>query len=233
LSEPSSNARAAHRHRQNSFRERRFIHAAGHSPYQTHLPAHPVNWHYLPMSDHEYNLALAEVGTIRLRKSFIATLCELAGSRRSYRADDWRPRPLGDGALRERFPNRFLNVGVAEQKKKHDRLGDRPCGSRLSAIRIFDRNFRSIAAVRVYPQRPRASSLPVRIVGMGMGFEYGHSGPTHYGVEDVSVLRTLPGLTIVIPADSDQAANAIRDTSNASGPVYYSLGKDDKISVQD
>jgi len=39
-----------------------------------------VNWHYLPMSDHEYNLALAELETIRLRKSFIATLCELAAA---------------------------------------------------------------------------------------------------------------------------------------------------------
>jgi transketolase len=71
----------------------------------------------------------------------------------------------------------------------------------------------------------------VRIVGMGMGFEYGHAGPTHHAVEDVAALRTLPGLSIVIPADPAQAETALRETWNTLGPVYYSLGKDDRASV--
>jgi transketolase len=87
-----------------------------------------------------------------------------------------------------------------------------------------------------FPQRfirngPVAHNLPVRIVGMGAGFEYGYSGRTHYALEDIGVLRTLPGLTVAIPADSAQAAAAIRQTRDLPGPVYYSLGKDDTISV--
>ena len=68
--------------------------------------------------------------------------------------------------------------------------------------------------------------LDVRVVGMGMGFEYGHSGPTHFGVEDVAVMRTLPGITVVIPADFEQTVAAIRDTQDVLGPIYYSLGRE-------
>jgi transketolase len=66
---------------------------------------------------------------------------------------------------------------------------------------------------------------------MGMGFEYGSSGATHYALEDVGALRLLPGLTIVIPASSPQAAAAVRATRDLRGPVYYSLGKDDSTSM--
>jgi transketolase len=64
-----------------------------------------------------------------------------------------------------------------------------------------------------------------------MGFEYGASGATHYALEDVAALRTLTGLTIVIPASPAQAVTAIRDTHTLDGPIYYSLGKDDKTVV--
>src|ERR1035437_1233543 len=64
-----------------------------------------------------------------------------------------------------------------------------------------------------------------------MGFEYGHAGPTHHAVEDIGVLRTMPGLSIVVPADSPQAGSAIRKTADLPGPIYYSLGKDDRCLV--
>ncbi len=66
---------------------------------------------------------------------------------------------------------------------------------------------------------------------MGMGFEYGHGGPSHYALEDVAALRTLPGLTIVIPADSPQTSTALTKTYDLPGPIYYSLGKDDRTLV--
>jgi transketolase len=164
-----------------------------------------------------------------LRKAFIATLCELA-------ADDDRivllTGDLGHLALepfRERFPHRFLNVGVAEQNMIGLATGMAEAGFLPYAYSIA--TFAALRPLEFIRNGPVLHQLPVRIVGMGMGFEYGHSGPTHYGVEDIAVLRTLPGLTIVIPADSDQAANAIRDTAKVSGPVYYSLGKDDRVRV--
>jgi transketolase len=164
-----------------------------------------------------------------LRKAFIATLCELAA------LDDRIVLMTGDlGHLamepfRERFPNRFLNVGVAEQNMIGLATGMAEAGVLPYAYSIA--TFAALRPFEFIRNGPVLHQLPVRIVGMGMGFEYGHSGPTHYGIEDIAVLRTLPGLTIVIPADSDQAANAIRDTYKLAGPVYYSLGKDDKITA--
>ena len=66
---------------------------------------------------------------------------------------------------------------------------------------------------------------------MGMGFEYGHGGPSHYALEDIGALRTFPGLTVVIPADSAQTTTALHATRDLPGPVYYSLGKDDRTFV--
>jgi transketolase len=74
---------------------------------------------------------------------------------------------------------------------------------------------------------PVPHRLPVRVVGVGAGFAYGHSGPTHYALEDVAALRTLPDLAIVVPADSQQTETSMRRTWDRPGPIYYSLAKDD------
>ena len=73
--------------------------------------------------------------------------------------------------------------------------------------------------------------LPVRVVGVGGGFEYGSAGPTHHGLEDIGVMRLQPGLTVVAPADHLQTSTAVRRTWDLPGPVYYRLGKDDRTSV--
>ena len=164
-----------------------------------------------------------------MRKAFVDSLCALAAAdpRVVLLTGD-----LGYLALepfRERFPGRFFNAGVAEQNMIGVATGLAEAGLRPYAYSIAP--FASLRPFEFIRNGPVAHRLPVRIVGMGMGFEYGHSGPTHYALEDVAVLRTLPGLTVVIPADSAQASTAIRDTQDLPGPIYYSLGKDDRISV--
>jgi transketolase len=164
-----------------------------------------------------------------LRKAFIATLCDLAAANDRIVLLTGDLGHLAMEPFRERFPDRFFNAGVAEQNMIGLATGLAEAGFLPYAYSIA--TFAALRPLEFIRNGPVLHRLPVRVVGMGMGFEYGHSGHTHYGIEDVGVLRTLPGLTIVIPADSDQAANAIRDTHNLSGPVYYSLGKDDKIAV--
>jgi transketolase len=78
---------------------------------------------------------------------------------------------------------------------------------------------------------PILHRLPVRIVGIGGGFEYGHAGTTHYGLEDLAVMRIHPALAVVAPADHRQACSALAATWNLPGPVYYRVGKDDSITV--
>jgi transketolase len=163
-----------------------------------------------------------------LRKAFIDSLCDLA-------ARDERvcllTADLGYMALepfRERFPHRFMNVGVAEQNMIGVATGMAEAGLLPFAYSISP--FAALRPFEFIRNGPVLHRLPVRIVGMGMGFEYGHAGPTHYGVEDVGALRTMPGLQIVIPADGAQTGTALRATAG-SGAVYYSLGKDDQATV--
>jgi len=133
--------------------------------------------------------------------------------------------------FRERFPTRFINVGVAEQN-----LIGIATGMAEAGLRPYVYSIAAFAALRPFEfirNGPVMHNLPVRIVGMGGGFDYGHAGPTHYATEDVAVLRTLPGLAIVIPADSGQAATALKLTADLDRPVYYCLGRDDSQAVKD
>jgi transketolase len=162
-----------------------------------------------------------------LRRAFVETLCDLA------RQDDRIVLLTGDlgymalEPFRDRFPSRFINAGVAEQNMIGVATGLAEGGFFPYAYSIAP--FASLRPFEFIRNGPVAHRLPVRIVGMGMGFEYGHSGPTHYALEDIGVLRTLPALSIVAPGDSQQAATAVRATSGYPGPVYYSLGKDDRM----
>jgi transketolase len=130
---------------------------------------------------------------------------------------------------RARFPKRFVNMGVAEQNMIGVATGLAEAGFIPYAYSIA--TFAALRPFEFIRNGPVLHKLPVRIIGMGMGYEYGHAGPTHHALEDIGALRTLTGLTVVIPADPLQAAAAIRATASLSGPVYYSLGKGDHLSV--
>jgi len=164
-----------------------------------------------------------------LRKAFIDALTTLAA------ADERVILLTGDlgymvmEPFRAKFPQRFINVGVAEQNMIGVATGLAEAGFIPYAYSIA--TFASLRPFEFIRNGPVLHRLPVRIVGMGMGFEYGHAGPSHYALEDIGVLRTLPGLTIVIPADSRQTTTAFAKTRHVSGPVYYSLGKDDRALV--
>lgn len=164
-----------------------------------------------------------------MRKAFIDTLSDLAA------ADERIILLTGDlgymvmEPFRARFPDRFINVGVAEQNMIGVATGLAEAG--LLPYTYSIATFASLRPFEFIRNGPVLHHLPVRMVGMGMGFEYGHGGPSHYALEDVGALRTLPGLTVVIPADSGQTITAMRETANLPGPVYYSLGKDDRTFV--
>lgn len=164
-----------------------------------------------------------------MRKAFVESLCcaAAADQRVLLLTGD-----LGFMALepfRDRFPSHFFNVGVAEQNLIGIATGLAEAGFIPYAYSIAA--FASLRPFEFIRNGPVLHHLPVRIVGMGMGFEYGHAGPSHYALEDVCVMRTLPGLTVVIPADSAQTRTAMERTRTLPGPVYYSLGKDDRAVV--
>jgi transketolase len=158
-----------------------------------------------------------------MRVAFIETLMELA-------AKDGRvcllTGDLGFTVL-ERFaqayPRRFFNVGVAEA----DMVG-LATGLALDGWVPYLYSIAAFASMRPYEQirnGPVLHRLPVRIIGIGGGFAYGHAGATHYALEDLSLMRTQPGLTVIAPADPAQARSALLEAHGLEGPVYFQIGK--------
>ena len=164
-----------------------------------------------------------------MRQAFFQTLAELA---------ERDPRillltgDLGYLALEpfaDQFPDRFFNVGVAEQN-----MVGLATGLAEAGFIPFVYSIVPFAVLRPYEfirNGPIQHQFPVRIVGVGGGLEYGTNGLSHYGLEDIAVLRAQPGLTIIAPADGPQTRRAVAATWDQPGPVYYRLGKDDKAIV--
>ena len=164
-----------------------------------------------------------------MRKAFVETLTGLAAR---------NPRillltaDLGYMALEpfaDAYPGRFFNVGVAEQN-----MVGLATGLAEAGFIPFVYSINPFAVLRPYEfirNGPIQHCLPVRIVGVGGGFEYGTNGLSHYGLEDVAVMRAQPGITVIAPADSGQTRSAIAASWDLPGPVYYRIGKDDKAVV--
>lgn len=164
-----------------------------------------------------------------MRGAFVKTLVDLA-------AQDTRvillTGDLGFMALEpfaEKYPDRFFNAGVAEQNMVGEATGLAGAG-----FIPFVYSITPFVVLRPYEfirNGPIHHRLPVRIVGIGAGFDYSHQGITHFGLEDVGIMRIQPGLTVIAPADALQTETAIRATWDLPGPVFYRLGKNGKKIV--
>lgn len=123
----------------------------------------------------------------------------------------------------ERFPDRFLNAGVAEQNMVGVATGLAEAGMIPFVYSIA--TFATMRPFEFIRNGPVLHQLPVRIVGMGGGFEYGNNGTTHYSLEDVGILRMQRGLTVIVPADDAHARGAFHQTYALNQPIYYRLSK--------
>jgi transketolase len=132
---------------------------------------------------------------------------------------------LGFGFLepfRDRFPKRFFNVGVAEGN-----LIGLATGMGEDGFVPFTYTMAAFALPRAFEvvrNGPVAHGLPVRIVGVGGGFDYGTDGATHYALDDLALARALGEIDIFVPADATQASDAVRALARREGPAYLRLG---------
>lgn len=158
-----------------------------------------------------------------MRDSFVECLTELAGNDERVMlvtAD------LGFGIFNtfiERFPDRFLNVGVAEQSM----IGT-STGLALEGWTVFAYSIGNFATLRCLEQiRNDAAyhSANVNIVCSGGGFTYGNLGMSHHATEDLAVMRALPGVTVVAPCDPFETAQATRALAAADGVGYLRIEK--------
>ena len=68
-------------------------------------------------------------------------------------------------------------------------------------------------------------NLPVKLIGNGGGLVYAPLGPTHQAIEDISILRTLPNMSIIAPCDSVEMKKLIQDTVTLKSPLYVRIAK--------
>lgn len=127
------------------------------------------------------------------------------------------------------FPDRFFNVGVAEQNMIGLATGLAEAGFVPFAYSIAP--FATLRPYEFIRNGPALHNLPVRIVGIGGGMEYGINGISHYALEDVAVMRAQPNMTVIAPADHEQARQALLESAAIPGPIYFRLGKDDTTLV--
>jgi len=122
-----------------------------------------------------------------------------------------------------RFPDRFFQMGVAEQ----DMIGT-AAGLALAGFVPFATTFAVFATSRANEQVRLAvayNRANVKIACTHGGLSVGEDGATHQALEDLATMRALPGMTVVAPADAREAAKATRAAASHMGPVYLRLGR--------
>jgi transketolase len=125
--------------------------------------------------------------------------------------------------FKEVAPERFFNCGIAEANMMSLAAGMALSGLRpvIYTITPFTTT-RCLEQIRVGVAYHQA---PVVIVGTGSGLSYAELGPTHHSLEDLAILRTLPGMNVAAPADSAELVAQLREALTLSAPSYIRIGK--------
>lgn len=158
-----------------------------------------------------------------MRDAFIRTLLSLAQADRRIVL---LTGDLGFGVLnefREKCPEQLINVGVAEQN-----LAGVGAGMALSGHVVFTYSIGNFPTLRCLEQVRNDicyHGANVKIVTVGGGLAYGALGYTHHAVEDLAVMRALPGLAVVAPGDPVEVERLVPQIAAYPGPVYLRLGR--------
>ena len=154
-----------------------------------------------------YGAALAELGE---KYDFLVLDADLAAATKT-------------GVFKKKFPERFFDCGIAE--------GNMACvaaGIATTGKVVFASSFAMFAAGRAFEQVRNAIGYPhlnVKIGATHAGITVGEDGATHQCNEDIALMRTIPGMTIISPADADEAYAAVEAAINFYGPVYLRFGR--------
>ena len=125
--------------------------------------------------------------------------------------------------IRKKCPKQFLDVGVAEQNMISLAAGMALCGKSVYCYSIIP--FLTLRACEQVRVDVCYHNLNVKLVGMGAGFTYGQEGFTHFGIEDMAVMRSMPNMTVVVPDTIENAVRAAELSVHFKGPLYIRLGR--------
>lgn len=157
-----------------------------------------------------------------MREAYVNVLLEIARSNPAVLCLD-----SDVGGLERTFgaelPQQYLNMGIAEAN-----LISSAAGLASAGHVVFVNTMATFATSRAAEQLRLdvvLNHLNVKVIGTHAGFSAGHLGPTHWCLEDLASVRTMPALRVLVPADADEAAQAVRLAAQVSGPVYVRLGR--------
>ena len=155
-----------------------------------------------------FGKALVELG--KENKDVIVLTADLAGATKT-------------SLFEKEFPDRFINVGIAEQN-----LIGISAGLATTGKIPFASTFAMFAAGRAYDQIRNSVAYPklnVKICGTHAGVTVGEDGATHQMLEDLSLMRSIPNMTVLCPSDDAQTKWAIKEMAKFDGPVYIRLAR--------
>jgi transketolase len=166
-----------------------------------------------------------------MRKAFITTL--LAEAKKNPRIM-LLTGDLGFTVFEEyiaRFPDQFINVGVAESN-----MVGIAAGLAMTGKTVLCYSIASFATARTYEQVKidiAAHDATVILVGSGAGLSYSTASITHHSLDDIGLMRLIPGMTVLSPGDNIEAAWCLRQAIALKKPAYLRLSKQDEPDVHD
>ena len=123
----------------------------------------------------------------------------------------------------DKFPERFYNVGIAEQN-----MFGIAAGLAKAGLIPFASTMAVFACLRAGEQVRTDiayQNLPVKIIATHAGISFGHAGTTHHCTEDFAIMRAIPNMTVICPADGIETSKAVQACVDTPGPVYIRIGR--------
>jgi transketolase len=131
------------------------------------------------------------------------------------------------GLMEERYPDRVFNIGIAEQN-----MMSIAAGMAATGMQVFVASYAPFMSMRACEQVRTFIAYPnlnVKVVGGMGGLSGGYDGTTHQGLEDIGIMRTIPNMKILVPADAAATAVITAALAKDEGPVYLRLGKSNPV----
>lgn len=167
---------------------------------------------------------MADIKTVATRASYGEALVELGRERDDFIVlDADLAAATQTGKFKKEFPERFYDCGIAEQNMVSIAAGIAATGKK-----VFCSSFAMFAAGRAFEQVRNSIGYPHLNVIIGAthaGISVGEDGATHQCCEDIALMRTIPGMTVINPADDTEAKMAVRAALELDGPVYMRFGR--------
>ena len=163
-----------------------------------------------------YGQALEELGAVR--QDVVVLDADLSKSTKT-------------SVFQAKYPERFFNAGIAEQNLMGLAAGF------AAAVKVpFASTFAVFATGRAYDQIRNSICYPrlnVKIAATHAGITVGEDGGSHQALEDINLMRGLPNMTVLVPADGPEAKNAVKAAADYEGPVYIRLGRSGVPTITD